>query len=207
MIFGRTLVLSLAALLIAAPNVFAQQQTSEEAATQQKELRQTIEDEATDPARSGPMFGLGAGYALDNFSGLGADPDGSAAYNAHIGYRFNPRFATELQIERYHKFNFDGGDVDGWAVGMNGKGYILTGRYQPFVLIGVNYLKLSTTDTRPGFKTSKTDDEAAMRFGAGLDVYATDKLVVTTDISYMLGMGQVQGYDIVMFSLGFLFRP
>ena len=46
-----------------------------------------------------------------------------------------------------------------------------------------------------------------MRFGAGLDVYATDKLVVTTDISYMLGMGQVQGYDIVMFSLGFLFRP
>jgi hypothetical protein len=206
MIFGRTLVLSLATLLVAAPTVFAAQQTSEQAATQQKELRQSIEDEATDPARPGPMFGLGAGYALNNFHNIGQDPDNSGAYNAHIGYRFNPRFATELQIERYQEFDLPGGDVNGWAVGLNAKGYMLTGRYQPWALIGLNFLDMETTNSAAA-NPRKTDDGAAMRFGFGLDVYATTKIAVVTDISYVLGMGQVKDYDVVMFSLGFLFRP
>lgn len=210
MIFGRTLVLSLAALLIAAPNVSAKQQTSEEAATQQRELRKSIEDEAGDPARSGPMLGLGAGYALHNFN-INQNYENSGAFNAHVGYRFNPRFATELQIERYQEFDLrnveDVGDVNGWAIGLNGKGYMLTGRYQPWALIGLNFLDMETTDSTNIANPRKTDDGPAMRFGLGLDVYATNRLAIVTDISYMLGMGGVKDYDVVMFSLGFLFRP
>ena len=73
--FGRILVLSLAALLIAAPAAHAQRKLSAE---------------DVDPARSGPMLGVGAVFALENFGGIGMGTDNSGAFNAHVGYRFNP---------------------------------------------------------------------------------------------------------------------
>lgn len=200
--FGRILVATLATLLIAAPTIHAQDDGSS------SRRRPADEEESSkDPGRAGPMLGLGAGFALQNFSNIGAgDIENSGAYNATVGYRFNARFATDLYIERYQEFDFRDGDVNGWAVGMNGRGYLMTGRYQPFLLMGINFLDMETTNSS-AVNTRKTDDGPAMRFGGGLDVFATDKMVVTSSISYMLGLGEVEDYDIVMFSLGFLFRP
>jgi hypothetical protein len=96
--------------------------------------------------------------------------------------------------------------VNGWAIGLDEKVYLLHGRFQPTALIGLNYLNMETNVSNAPNK-NKTDDGPALRFGAGLDVYATNKFVLTTDVSYMLGLGQTDGYDMVLVSLGFLFRP
>jgi opacity protein-like surface antigen len=203
--FGRMLGLSLAAMLVAAPTVYAQDEDLGELTTK-KPVKRTVEEESNDPARPGPMLGVGGLYALDNFDGIGMKTDSSGGYNIHVGYRFNPRVATDLHIERYQEFDAPTGEVNGWAVGLNARGYALTGKFQPFGLVGMNYLDLETTNSAAA-NVNKTDDGPALRFGIGMDWHATRRFVLTTDISYMLGLGEVSDYDIAVFSLGFLFRP
>lgn len=203
---GRVLGLTLAALIIAAPAAYAQDEDLGELTTKKPVRKQTHEEESNDPGRSGPVLGLGAAYAMENFGSIGMNADDSGAYNATLGYRFNGRFGTDVKVERYQEFDAPPGEVNGWAIGLNGRGYFLTGRYQPFALIGLNYLDMETSNnTSPNPK--KTDDGAALRFGLGFDWHATRRFVVTTDISYMLGFGEVEDYDVIVFGLGFLFRP
>lgn len=209
--FGRMLVLSLATLLIAVPAVYAQDDVGD-MVTKKPARKQTTEEENNDPARSGPMLGFGATYAHGNFDQSGIDERDSGGYNAHVGYRFNRWVATDVHVERYQKFNIDDssgsdvGEINGWALGLDGKVYALPGRFQPFGVIGLNYLNMETTNSSAS-NTHKTDDGPALRFGAGLDVYATSKFIVTTDVSYMLGLSDVHDLDMVLVSLGFLFRP
>jgi opacity protein-like surface antigen len=203
--FGRMLGLSLAALLIAAPVVHAQDEDLGELTTK-KPRKQTVEEENNDPLRNGPMLGVGGLWALDNFDGIGMNTDSSGGYNINVGYRFNKWVASDMRIERYQEFDAPPGEVNGWAVGLNARGYYPFGAFQPFGMLGMNYLDLETTNnTSPNPK--KTDDGPALRFGFGLDWYATPRFVITSDISYMLGLGEVADYDIAVFSLGFLYRP
>jgi opacity protein-like surface antigen len=199
--FGRMLGLSLAALLIAAPAVQAQDTDAS-----RKARKDQIDEENNDPARNGPILGVGGLWAIDNFDGIGLATDTSGGYNIHVGYRFNKWVATDLHIERYQEFDAPPGEVNGWAVGLNARGYALHGPIQPFGLIGMNYLDLETTNnTAPN--PEKTDDGPALRFGIGLDWYVTPKIVLTTDASYMLGLGEVGDYDIAVLSAGFTYRP
>jgi hypothetical protein len=194
--------LSLVALLIAAPAVHAQ---DDEAATQRARKKQ-IDEENDDPARSGPILGVGGLWAIDNFDGIGLATDTSGGYNIHLGYRFNKWVATDVHIERYQEFDAPPGEVNGWAVGLNARGYALSGPIQPFGLIGMNYLDMETTNnTAPNPK--KTDDGPALRFGIGLDWYVTPRIVLTTDASYLLGLGEVADYDVAVLSAGFTYRP
>lgn len=213
--FGRILVLSLATLLVAVPAVHAQDDMGDMTTKRPAKRGQTAEEENNDPTRSGPLFGLGATYAADNFDSVGMRNDGSGGLNAHFGYRFNKYLATEMEIEKY--VSFDGNDhtatsnnrvghVTGWAIGLNERFYPIGGRFQPFLLGGVNYLKMKTTDSRK-VSYPKTDDGVGLRFGAGLDVYVTNRFLVTTDVSYMLSVGDVRDYDLIAISLGIAFRP
>ena len=68
-------------------------------------------------------------------------------------------------------------------------------------------VKMETTNSLNKSNPNKTDDGPGLRLGAGVDVYATPKIVVTSDVSYMLGLGDVKNYDMVLFSLGFAYRP
>ena len=175
---------------------------------------QTTEEENNDPMRAGPLLGIGGGYALDDFDGIGMATDGSGSINGHVGYHWNPwdiggwrlGMATDLQVERYFQFGGSAGEVNGWAIGLNERFYPIDGRFQPFAEIGITYLDLETTNTNNA-NVNKTDDGVATRFGLGLDVYATNKFLITTDVSYLLGHGELDDYAIVAFSWGIAFRP
>ncbi len=205
--FGRMLALTLAALIVAAPAAHAQDEDLGDLATKPKKtLRETIEEESNDPTRSGPLLGFGGIYALENFDGIGMSTDDSGGFNATVGYRFNKWVSSDLRVERYVEFDSPNGEVNGWAVGLDARGYYPLGAVQPFGLLGMNYLDMETTNSAAA-NTKKTDDGPALRFGIGLDWYITSNLVLTPDISYMLGFGEVDGYDMVVFSFGFLYRP
>ena len=214
--FGRVLVLSLAALLIAAPAVYAQDDDMGDLTTKKPAKRQrTTAEETNDPTRAGAILGVGATFAHENFDGTGMDLEDSGGFNARVGYRFNRWVATVLEVERYQQFHgedfstrADIGDVNGWAVGLNGVFYPIGGPYQPFAEIGINYLDMErTNNSLSSPNDEKTYDGPAFRFGVGLDVYATNKFLVTTDLSYMLGISQVQDYGLLALSLGIAFRP
>jgi hypothetical protein len=221
---ARMLGLSLATLLIAGPAAYAADDDLGDLTTKKPPVRkQTVEEENNDPGRNGPMIGLSAGYALEmhdiQYCLPGAcdpgDPrfnmatDNSAAYGLHVGYRFNKWISEDLEVQRYQEFDSTPntpGEVNGWAMGLNTKVYVLHGHFQPFVLAGINLLDMETTNSASA-NAKKTDDGPAMRFGAGIDYYLTNKVVLTGDVGYMLGFGEVDGYDMLVMSLGFLYRP
>ena len=212
---ARLLTLTVATLLVVASAAWAQDDLDGLTTRKPARRQAATEEENTDPARSGPVLGVGALYALDNFSNVGMDTTGSAGFNARVGYRHNRWVASEVEIGKYVQFNGDvsafgpggQGEVNGWAIGGNLRGYLLPGRVQPFLIGGINYLKMETTNSLNKSNPNKTDDGPGLRLGAGVDVYATPKIVVTSDVSYMLGLGDVKNYDMVLFSLGFAYRP
>lgn len=204
--FGRMLGLTLAAMLIAVPAVHAQDDDMGDMVTRKPKKASTVEEENNDPSRSGPMLGVGGLWALDNFDGIGLDTDSSGGYNINVGYRFNKWVASDMRVERYQEFDASNGEVNGWAVGLNARGYALHGPIQPFGMLGMNYMDMETTNNAAA-NVKKTDDGPALRFGIGLDWYATNKFVLTTDLSYMLGLGELSDYDVMVLSFGFLFRP
>jgi hypothetical protein len=215
--FGRMLALSLAALLIAVPAVHAQDEDMGELTTK-RPRKQTQEEENNDPSRSGVLLGVGALYALDSIDNVGMALDGSGGFSAHLGYRFNKWVSSEVRVDRFVQFDGDAanpapppnridvGEINGWYLGLDQKVYILHGRFQPFALVGLGLLDFETTNALAA-NPKKTDDGVAMRFGGGLDIYATNKIVVTADVAYLLGMGDIDNYGVTVFGLGFLYRP
>ena len=208
--FGRTLALTPATLLLAVPVVHAQDDDMGDMTTK-RPRKQTVEEENNDPSRSGPLLGVGGLYAIDDFSNLGMGTDGSGGFSLHVGYRFNKWISSELRMDRFSQFDahsggVDVGEVNGWYLGLDQKAYFLHGRFQPFALLGLGLLDMETTNNTAA-NPSKTDDGVGLRFGGGLDIYATNKVLVTTDVSYLLGVGDVGDYGVTVIGLGILYRP
>ena len=86
----------------------------------------------------------------------------------------------------------------------NVKGHLLTGRYQPFVLMGVGFMRMEGKIPALGFRETNVD--VAMRFGGGLDIYATKKLVVSAEASYLMPTGKLEDLDYYSIGLGVQFR-
>jgi len=147
------------------------------------------------------------------------------------GYRCHSYVATELQFERLAIFNGSLAETDipmndkvrnfdleleSLVFTTNAKGYLLTGRYQPYVLGGVGFMRMETkardATTTPGtivgYAAQQSDItvKVALRFGAGLDFYVTDNIVATLEGSYLIPTGELSGLDYYSFGLGLQYR-
>lgn len=190
-----------------------------------------------DYARNGFYVGLAGTYAIDTFEddveddinaelvALGyvvdLDVEESFGINGRIGYRFHRNFSAEFEVEWLDGFE---SDVDEVAVPLgkiltidvetvtftgNAKGYLLTGRYQPFLLVGLGVMTAETKvkDTVGlGFSESDRFTDFAMRFGGGLDLYATENVVISVGADYVLPVGDVEDLDYVSIGWGFQYR-
>jgi opacity protein-like surface antigen len=97
----------------------------------------------------------------------------------------------------------------------NTKGYLLTGRYQPFVLLGVgvmaaNYEFVVRNEVRDrhgwGHSWNDSQIDFVMRFGGGIDLYATKHVVVSAEVDYVLPFGDLEDLDYLSFGLGLQYR-
>ena len=67
------------------------------------------------------------------------------------------------------------------------KGYLLTGRYQPFVQIGAGFVAQEFLHVKNnGDKDVYKKTNFALRAGGGLDFYATKNIVVNVNVDYLL---------------------
>ena len=87
----------------------------------------------------------------------------------------------------------------------NVKGYLLTGRVQPFLLAGVGLMQVEAKDT-VGVGLSIEEEDFAARFGGGVDFYINPNIAVVIDVGYVLPTGDLDGLDYVSFSGGFQYR-
>jgi opacity protein-like surface antigen len=193
--------------------------------------------------RQGAYVGVGFSYGFENF-GLGKTEDvvseavgtsvklgadDSPGFDIRGGYRLHPNVAIEGEIQYFtgfdvkidqvttgaHVINADQkfGSIDTLAVTMNAKGYVLTGRVQPYGLLGIGLARASFDPDIEGVD-SQDDTAFAVRFGAGVDFYATENIVINAEAGYLLPTSDYKfgegdpglGGDIIPLTVGVQYR-
>jgi opacity protein-like surface antigen len=146
--------------------------------------------------------------------------DNNFGVNGRVGYRCHRYFSAEVEVE-WNRFS---GDLtqpgferlahvvsEPVVVTANAKGYLPLGRYQPFLLLGAGVMSADITLQDPvgleftGLK-STSENEFAMRFGGGIDLYATEHVVVSLEASYVLPFRSLDALDYISVSWGFQYR-
>jgi opacity protein-like surface antigen len=149
------------------------------------------------------------------FDTRGADVEGSFGLDLRAGYRLNPRLALEGQFEWLRRLQVEsrpsgGGekrteDIRVSTFTGNAKGYVLTGRIQPYGVLGAGWMFSELKSDGPG--SSDHDDGFLIRFGGGADFYASEDIALTLEASYVLAPGGgVNDLDHVSLSAGLTLR-
>jgi opacity protein-like surface antigen len=147
--------------------------------------------------RKGWLVGLGGSYG----NPLDSDVDDSFGVNGAAGYRCHARLSAEAQVEWLDGFGGDAdnvrnGDFEPLTVTANARGYILTGRFQPFLLVGLGGMTVDEDGRdRSGLSKSESRADFVMRFGGGLDFYATKNVVLNVGVGYVYPFGDVSDFD------------
>ena len=173
-------------------------------------------------ARRGWLIGVAGSYAIETFEsdlqdavGFSVDlsVDNSLGFNGRVGYRCHRWLSAEVEVEWLDRFKTDlsaagpiniGIDIEPVVVTANMKGYILTGRYQPFLLVGGGVMTAEFKSR--GVPGSITLNEFTMRFGGGIDLYATKNVVVTVGADYVLPFDDLKDLDYISIGWGFEYR-
>jgi opacity protein-like surface antigen len=133
---------------------------------------------------------------------------------ARVGYRFHPYLAGEVEFRWFANASaeLDNGDdtldavkIETLALTGNVKGYILTGRIQPFLLAGAGFMHLNGTN-KFNLDVETSGDEFAARFGGGVDLYINRNFVVVVEGGYVLPTGKLSRLDHVLWSVGLQYR-
>jgi hypothetical protein len=163
----------------------------------------------------------------------GSDPiakaDDSWSVNGRVGYRCHPRYSVGATLEGFGGFDTQwsgavgtgSDDIDIFDATVDIKGYLLTGRYQPYLLLGGGTMNISTKVTNPTAIIGTTPNGApppdnlailgpkiqsrnytdfVVRLGGGIDLYTTDHVVVNIGASYLFPLGEVSG--VKLFTVG-----
>lgn len=126
-----------------------------------------------------------------------------------VGARITPRVALEARYEWMEDFetSFAGNEIAETTtstVTADVKGYLGTGRIQPYLSAGAGFLRAKSDDPTSSFQ--KTDTDFAARFGGGVDFYLTEVVGLSLDTSYVVGTGDVENLDYVSVGAGVFLR-
>ncbi len=185
-------------------------------------------------ARRGWLVGGALAYAVETYeSGLqsslrddsGSDVNlslrNSFGFKGRGGYRCHRYVSAELQVEWFDKFEgkifLDGlgqvgtVDVEPIAITVNARAYlpIRNDRIQPFALFGAGLVTIRTkvrNTMNPDMHSDSRDTEFAIRFGGGVDFYATPNIVLTFETDYLQAFYALDDFDYVSIGLGVQYR-
>jgi len=166
-----------------------------------------------DYSRTGVYIGAEGAVGIeskieDGVGDSGGRVDAAFGVNGRIGYRLHPRVAVEAEFEWIDGFDIKVANDkkiatgDTWFVSGNVKGYVLTGRFQPFALVGAGFYHAEYKAL--GSRLSGGD--AALRAGGGFEGYITEHIVFTFDAQYVLPFGEVDDLDYTSVGVGLQYR-
>jgi opacity protein-like surface antigen len=192
---------------------YGEAERAEEAPASAPPAKMVMEEQEIDYARLGPYLGVGGNYAIQLFDKAGpGNVSNTGGVHVRAGYRFHPNIAVEVLYEWMSEFDNDShtpvgpkntDHFDAWSVSGNLKGYFLTGRWQPYAVIGVGYLDVNGHGVPHSADTSGGAD---MRFGLGMDGYITEHIAIGPEVAYVLPFGSVENFDMVTVALGLRYR-
>lgn len=186
--------------------------------------------QAEDYARNG-WFGR-AGYAVgfDDTSVIGdaaslvgatSNVGTNHGFDLGAGYRAHPNLAFEVQFEWLAASDITlsnpvlpspsgtVGSLGFWSSTVNLKNYLLTGRIQPFALLGIGggMADVSLNSPVAGLGSSSFDVGGFVaRFGGGVEGYVTERFALFANGSYLLTAGDLDGNNYGTVSVGLIYR-
>ena len=129
-----------------------------------------------------------------------------------IGYHFAERFEVEVRFDGFQDFDLSNseytGYFNGFSVTANGKIFILTGAFQPYVGLGIGALngKVGFTKIATGEFQSDRSTVATFRVSAGLDWYLTETIAITGDAALLLPGGSLSNANFATLGGGLKLR-
>ncbi len=163
-------------------------------------------DYGADYARNGFYLGLSGVAAFEDFKNTGgASIDDSLGLNFRGGYRFHPHLAAEAQFEWIEGFDVSGSSIEfeTWTFTGNLKAYLLTSQVQPYALFGMGVMQVEV-DLPGGFTLQ--DEDFVVRVGGGIDVYASENIVLSLEGVYVAAADDLNDFNYVSLGWGFLYR-
>jgi opacity protein-like surface antigen len=151
---------------------------------------------------------------LEEAASIGVTVEEPLGLGARVGYRFYPHLAAEAQFQWFsqaniqffgEKFAVDVLKLETLVFTGNVKGYLLTGRIQPFLLAGAGLMHFYAKDEL-GLGLGEKIDDFAARFGGGIDFYVTPNIVAFAEGGYVLPTGKLERLDHVVWSVGLQYR-
>ena len=162
-----------------------------------------------DYARTGAYLGGGFTGAINTMPNRDAFKD-SVGVDGRVGYRFHPNLAAEAEVNYLHDLGDQVSDAQAQFETLSGtanlKGYVLTGRVQPYGIVGVGGSWLHTIVKAGGVRASDSNAAFTFKGGAGIDFYVNDDWLIYTEAAYLGFAGQYHGNGMVPLTLGALYR-
>ena len=172
-------------------------------------------EQGPDYARPGWYGGIIGFYAISDYElttdDLGVVPPlvlppatnprfgNSGGIDVRFGYRAIPRLAFEFDYQWQAGFDSTNDDInppleiDTHLLSLNAKLFALTGRWQPYGLLGASLLIFNSEIVGSSPKPWDIDVGFAPRFGAGIDFYVNQHWVLTLEGTYIVPVGVLDG--------------
>jgi opacity protein-like surface antigen len=149
----------------------------------------------------------------------GDGEDSGWGVGGNVGNRCHSRLATEAEVQWMTGFT---GDVLAEGQGrisrffldvlvgtVNFKAYLLTGRFQPYGLVGIGAMTIdSRIDDVVGNAGSRSTSNTmfAARFGGGIDVYVTKHIVAKAGVDYLMPISGIRNFEAIIVDAGLEYR-
>jgi hypothetical protein len=145
-------------------------------------------------------------------SDISVSTEHSLGAKGAFGYRINPYLGAELEVNWVDGFraNVSGShkDFNGGGITAQVKGYPLTGRFQPFGVLGLGVGAFEIRHDKQT-KYKKAQAEMMVRFGGGFNYWFTEQVGMVFDATYAWptgATGKLDDLDYATFGWGFVVR-
>lgn len=142
--------------------------------------------------------------------------DTGVGFDLYAGYRAHPNVAVEAEFEMIPATDLNSSgfgtvpELQTWTLTGNFKVFPITGRVQPFGLVGIGVLHGRVKDIMAkdimGVEIKDSELDFVARFGAGVDLYITEHFALSAKASYVVGTGADDVLDYVSFGGGAQYR-
>lgn len=164
---------------------------------------------------SAPYVAVGGTYGIQNAGGISGGLSDSGGYDLRAGYKFDKLFAVEVEWQAFGNFDRNGVDpitgndepsLEARMLSLNGRVSPLTGRFQPYGLLGAGWFNVQADQV----SAYSHQSSFGMRFGLGLAAYLTERIGVQVEAAYLLpltgSLGGGDSFDIIPITASLFFR-
>lgn len=167
-------------------------------------------------AHNGTYLQAGGSNAIEVFRDIAPFSGESAVgFNLRWGRRSTQRIAIEGQLEYLSNFrlkapNGNTARFNWYTVSVNAKVFALTGRVQPYALLGMG-VGIASGDKLgdigfTGALADGSDIGFTGRVGAGGDLWITESLAASLEAGYVLPTGRIKDFDNVAVAWSLVYR-